>query len=89
MDWRVFVILTAEGVLALLLLYISGAIRKPGQAALSAGLIAAAMYLRAMGFEWQTGDYNDFLTKWVAYFADNGGFRGLSGSIGNYNIPYL
>lgn len=89
MDTRVIVLLAAEAAMALVLLYFSGVFKKPAHVAVSAVLIAAAMALRGCVLYWQTGDYNDFLAKWVRYFADNGGFSGLKGSIGNYNIPYL
>ena len=37
----------------------------------------------------ETLDYLNFLTVWVEHFKNNGGFRGLAVSIGNYNVPYL
>jgi len=89
MDTRVILLLAAEAAFAFALLYLSGAVKKPRQAVLSALLIAAAFAVRGAMLGHETDDYLDFLTKWVKYFADNGGFRGLRGSIGNYNIPYL
>lgn len=52
-------------------------------------LTAAAIALRIAFFSYETPDYTDFLSKWVQYFRDNGGFAALKDSIGNYNIPYL
>jgi len=89
MDTRVIFLLAAEGIFAFLLLYGSGVLKKPGAVVAAALLLAAAFYLRGLALDHQTLDYTDFLAKWVDYFADNGGFAGLKGSIGNYNIPYL
>lgn len=36
-----------------------------------------------------TLDYENFLSVWMQYFRDNGGFGALSRPIGNYNLPYL
>ncbi len=47
------------------------------------------LLLRILFFDHETGDYLTFLKPWTQYFRDNGGFAGLSRSIGNYNIPYL
>lgn len=51
--------------------------------------LCAAFAVRAYFFDFRSGDYNTFLVHWVEYFRQNGGFSGLAGSIGNYNIPYL
>jgi hypothetical protein len=37
----------------------------------------------------ETLDYQDSSRGWVQYFRQNGGFAGLSRSVGNYNVPYL
>lgn len=89
MDTRVILLLAAEAALALVLLHSAGVLKKPVHVILSAVLMAAAFALRGSVLYWQTNDYNDFLAKWVRYFAENGGLSGLKGSIGNYNIPYL
>lgn len=51
--------------------------------------LCAAFAVRVYFFDFRSGDYNTFLVHWVEYFRQNGGFAGLSGSIGNYNLPYL
>lgn len=56
---------------------------------ITAVALCAAFALRVYFFDFKSGDYNSFLVHWVEYFRQNGGFAGLSGSIGNYNIPYL
>ena len=52
-------------------------------------LLALAFAARAAVFDYETLDYQNFLTKWVAFFRANGNFRALRHSVGNYNIPYL
>lgn len=52
-------------------------------------LISAAVALRISFFNYKTLDYIDFLSHWVQFFRDNGGFAALKYSVGNYNIPYL
>lgn len=51
--------------------------------------IAAALYLRLFCLDYQTLDYQTFLTKWVAFFRDNGGFSAIKLPVGDYNVPYL
>ena len=75
--------------MALLLLYFDGLLKKPVQVLTCAGLVAAAFVLRALFFSYETLDYQDFLARWVQYFRDNGGFAALKDSVGNYNVPYL
>ncbi len=52
-------------------------------------LSLTAFALRYLCMEHETLDYLNFLTVWVEHFKNNGGFRGLAVSIGNYNVPYL
>ncbi len=54
-----------------------------------AALTAAAVCVRCYYLESYSGDYVSFLADWVQYFRDSGGFRGLGGSVGNYNVTYL
>ena len=56
---------------------------------LSALLLLAAMALRGLCMEHETLDYQNFLTRWVQFYRENGGFKALDKSIGNYNLPYL
>ena len=51
--------------------------------------IGLAFFLRAMFLDHQSGDYLDFLSRWVAVFRENGGFAAMKMPIGNYNAPYL
>lgn len=89
MDAAAVILLMVEAVMALLLLYFDGLLKKPVQVLTCAGLVAAAFVLRALFFSYETLDYQDFLSRWVQYFRDNGGFAALKDSVGNYNVPYL
>ena len=89
MDAVTVVLLLLEAGAALLLLYFSGLLKKPVHVLVCAGLVAGAFVLRALFFSYETLDYQDFLSKWVQYFRDNGGFAALKDSVGNYNVPYL
>lgn len=89
MDAGAVILLLVEAVMALLLLYFDGLLKKPAQVLTCAGLVAAAFVLRALFFSYETLDYQDFLARWVQYFRDNGGFAALKDSVGNYNVPYL
>ena len=89
MDLRVLLLLLAEALLGLFLLYREGLLRSRWAWVISSLLLIGAFALRAAVLDYQTLDYQNFLTRWVDYFRDNGGFRALAHPIGNYNIPYL
>ena len=76
------------GVLAFLLLRAEGVFNNKISFILSVVLIAAAMVLRGLCMDYETLDYQDFLTVWVQKYRELGGFAALSQRIGNYNIPY-
>lgn len=87
-------ILLAVIVLAALLVPWSEGLIKTGKALLiTAAAVCAAFTLRAVLLGYASGDYNVFLSKWVQYFRDCGGFAGFDGGVGdgtiNYNVPYL
>lgn len=89
MPFSVTIILAAEAVFGLWLLNRSGCIRKPAGFFACVVLLAAAFVLRGCLFDYETLDYQNFLTKWVDFYRNYGGFSALSRSVGNYNIPYL
>ncbi|MBR1457453.1 MAG: DUF2029 domain-containing protein [Oscillospiraceae bacterium] len=89
MDLRVILLLILEGALALFLLYRLQLLRTRRAWIVSALLLLAAFWLRAAALDYETLDYQNFLTRWVEFFRDNGGFRALAVPVGNYNIPYL
>lgn len=89
MDISAVIILLLEGLFALILLYKEGLLKNPTLAVLSAVLTALALGLRLAVFDYETGDYQNFLTLWVDFFRERGGLAALSQPVGNYNIPYL
>ncbi len=89
MDIRAVLILAAEGLFALWLLRRDGLIPTWRSALAAAALLALAFVLRGAALNYETLDYQDFLTQWVDFFRDNGGFKALAKPVGNYNIPYL
>ena len=74
--------------LALLILWFEGVANTAKRICICAALIAIAMILRGLAFDYRTGDYNDFLSHWVEFYREKGGFEGLAFSMGNYNLPY-
>lgn len=89
MDLTVIFLLCFEALLGLWLLYHAGVLKTTAQFAVSVALIAAAFFLRGLCFNYETLDYQNFLTKWVDFYRVNGGFKALRYPLGNYNIPYL
>ena len=75
--------------LGLIILYFEGLANTPKKIIICVLLLALAMALRGHVFYYRTGDYNDFLSRWVEFYRQSGGFRALSQSVGNYNLPYL
>lgn len=51
--------------------------------------IGLALFLRVLLLDHSTLDYQNFLSRWVAYFRENGGIAALKYPIGDYNVPYL
>ena len=89
MDIRVIIMLSAIAFLSLFLLYKEKLLKKPAPCIATIVLTAAAFILRALVFDYETLDYQNFLTQWVEFFRQHGGFRALRYPVGNYNIPYL
>lgn len=89
MDLIVTVLVCLEALLACWLLYRSGALTSGLSVFVSALLLGAAFGLRIWCLDYETLDYQNFLTVWVDFFRQNGGFAALRYPIGNYNIPYL
>lgn len=89
MDITVIIILFAEAVFALLLLKSSGLLSTPRRILAASVLLLLLFGLRLAAFDYKTDDYLVFLSSWVQYFRDSGGFSGLGRSIGNYSPPYL
>ena len=83
----VYCLLLALAGLALWLLYRQGLGREKLLAALLP--IGLAVFLRALLLDYQSADYQMFLSQWAATFRENGGFAAVKLPIGNYNAPYL
>lgn len=56
---------------------------------LCAAALALGAAVRLASMDHVTSDYTDFLSQWVQFFRDNGGFGGIRLSVGDYNVPYL
>ena len=89
MDYRVVMLLALEAVFAYFLVTGGGRVKGDRGRLVCGILVAAAFVLRGSLFDYETTDYKWFLTEWVDFYRNNGGFAALSQSHGNYNIPYL
>lgn len=89
MDIRVILLLLLEALFALFLMNRAGLLNTAGEIAVSILLMFCAFYVRYACLNYQTLDYKDFLSRWVQFYRDYGGFAALKYSVGNYNIPYL
>ena len=89
MGISVYCLLALTAAFARLLLWRSGCLKSRSAWIVSALLLLLAFAARAYVFDYETLDYQNFLTKWVDFFRENGHFRALRYSVGNYNIPYL
>lgn len=76
-------------ILALLIPWYQGLLKKNSYLYIAVIALGLAFVLRGSQMNYQSGDYNSFLAPWVEYFRVSGGFKGLSESVGNYNVPYL
>ena len=85
----VILVLVAEAMCALGLLYAAGVLKNLRTWLIAAALTAAAMALRAAVLDYETLDHRNFLAVWVDWFRTNGGLRAIGMPIGNYNVPYL
>lgn len=74
---------------SLLVPWYEGLLKKNKYLFITVFALGLAFAIRASMINYQSGDYNTFLTKWVEHYSVNGGFKGLSESVGNYNVPYL
>lgn len=76
-------------IFSLLIPWYEGLLKKNKYLFITVFAIGLAFAIRASMINYQSGDYNTFLTIWVDHYKFNGGFKGLSESVGNYNVPYL
>lgn len=89
MDLAVYPLLALEAGLALWLLWRSALLGDRRALTVSILLTAAAFALRALCLPYETLDYQNFLSHWVAFYRENLGFRSIAYPLGNYNIPYM
>ena len=89
MDVRVTLLILLEALFALYLLWRSGCVKTAAQWSVAAALLLAAFGPRLLALKYETLDYQNFLSQWVEFYRQNGGFRALGKPVGNYNIPYL
>ena len=89
MDIRVVILLAAEGMAAIFLLWKLEFLHSSKELFKCALLLAFTLFIRLCFFDKENTDYEWFLKVWVAFFRENDGLKGLGKSIGNYNIPYL
>ncbi len=89
MDMIVAILMALLAGLGLWLLYREGLLRSPRAWVLASLLMLAALGARLAVFDYETLDYQNFLTRWCSFFRENGGFKALRWQVGNYNIPYL
>ena len=85
----VIAVLVLEGLLGLFLLWRSGVLKNRAAWLVSVLLLVLALGARAYLFDYETLDYINFLSRWVEFFRQYGGFRAMRYPLGNYNIPYL
>ncbi len=52
-----------------------------------AGILLLALAVRLPLLGHVTLDYQDFLSQWVEFFRQNGGFSALKDPVSNYNVP--
>lgn len=89
MNIYVIVMFCILAVAAMLLLWREKLLDSPRYLICASILVAAAFVIRIICLDHVTYDYRDFLSQWIQYFRDNGGFSALSQPLGNYNLPYL
>lgn len=89
MDLRVILILIAEALFAFLLLLHAGVLKNRWFVFASVLLLAAAFAVRGRYLYYVSSDYELFLSHWVDFYRQNGGFKALHYPLGNYNVPYL
>ena len=86
---EVFLIFCVLVLAALLIPWFEGLLTSKKYIGLTIFALGLAFALRALGFDYRSGDYNTFLVHWVEHFRIHGGFAGLGYRVGNYNFPYL
>ena len=89
MPFAVYIALAAIFFLALVLLWRENLFESKKKILAPALILLLIIAIRMLMFRNETADYLDFLSPWVQFFRENGGFKALGISVGNYNPPYL
>lgn len=89
MDLGALLILAVILIAALYIPWKEGLMKKNQYFLVTVIALGLAFALRASYLNFRSGDYNTFLVKWVDFYRQSGGFKGLGTSVGNYNLPYL
>lgn len=84
-----FLVLTLAAWLCLGSLFLTKAKLPRNVLYLCLGVLVLALAVRFPMLSHETYDYRDFLSPWVQFFRDNGGFFALRQPLGDYNVPYL
>lgn len=84
-----FLVLTLAAWLCLGSLFLTKAKLPRNVLYLCLGVLVLALAVRFPMLSHETYDYRDFLSPWVQFFRDNGGFLALRQPLGDYNVPYL
>lgn len=75
--------------LGMLLLWHEGLLKNRAHLVFALLFMSGAVIIRSLLLDFESDDYLTFLAPWTQFFRDNGGFKALGVSIGNYNLPYL
>lgn len=91
MDYRATILLYAELLLALFLLWREGLFRTRAQRVAVIVLVPLAFALRYCFLTYETLDYQDWIKVWIESLRASGAWNGLGEEIWscNYNVPYL
>jgi len=74
---------------ALMIPWFEGLLKRSSYLIIAILAIGLAFVLRSIFLNYQSGDFNTFLARWIEHFRTSGGFSGLAENVGNYNVPYL
>lgn len=91
MDYRATLILYAELLFALAILWREGLLKTREQRAVTVVMVSLAFVIRYAVLTYETLDYQDWLRVWLDALREAGPWRGLGQPIWscNYNVPYL
>lgn len=64
-------------------------IKKTDNAIFVFAMVVFAIAIRYYLFDFQSGDYGSFLSRWYEFIRTNGGYKALSHNFSDYNPPYL